>query len=401
MEVYTVKQITEADYGCEETDEKGTKALLILETGNNAEKRIEVAEKTITAAGISEGKKVCFSQNGEVLKYIRVVAAVIRNDDRIFATARGYGEYKGWWEFPGGKIEAGESPQQALAREIREELTAEIKVGGLIKTIEYDYPEFHLSMDCFWCEVKEGKLKLLEHEAARWLSADDLWSVNWLPADALILKQIEELLRGHESPDDTLTYYEKKFENFISETIDADTEPLRKRFLSNIPDGGTILDLGCGSGRDTRAFLNAGYRVSAIDGSAEICHAASKYTGIDVKCMDFFDLSNKEEYDGIWACASVLHVEKKKIPGLLRILYKALNQGGVLYLSFKYGDHNGFRDGRHFTDLDERSFRELLEQAYSDGPDQEDFRIIDEWQSEDVRRGKIVQWLNVILRKSV
>lgn len=334
------------------------------------------------------------------MKTIRVVAAVIRKEDMIFATARGYGEYKGLWEFPGGKIEKGETPEQALDREIREELTVEIKVGEFIKTVEYDYPEFHLSMDCFWCEIKEGKPTLLEHEAARWLSAGDLRSVNWLPADALVLNRIEELLQSHESPDDTLLYYEKEFGTFISETIDADTKPLRERFLRNVPDGGTILDLGCGSGRDTMAFLKAGYRVNAIDGSAEICHAASEYTGIHVRCMDFFDLPDQEEYDGIWACASVLHVEKSRIPGLLKILYRALKQDGVIYLSFKYGDHNGFRDGRHFTDLDERSFRELLEQVYGDGIEQDDLRMIDEWRSEDVRRGKMVQWLNVVLKKS-
>ena len=147
-------------------------------------------------------------------------------------------------------------------------------------------------------------------------------------------------------------------------------------------------------------FLKGGYRVNAIDGSAEICHAASEYTGIHVRCMDFFDLPDQEEYDGIWACASLLHVEKSRIPGLLKILYRALKQDGVIYLSFKYGDHNGFRDGRHFTDLNERSFRELLEQVYGDGIEQDDLRMIDEWQSEDVRRGKMVQWLNVILKKS-
>ncbi|SCY49282.1 8-oxo-dGTP diphosphatase [Butyrivibrio hungatei] len=131
-----------------------------------------------------------------MLKTINVVAAIIcddiNNKTKAFATRRGYGEYKGWWEFPGGKIESGETPQEALVREIREELTAKIVVGDLIKTIEYDYPSFHLSMDCFWAEVESGELELKEAEAARWLAKDELDDVDWLPADELLIDMIKE-----------------------------------------------------------------------------------------------------------------------------------------------------------------------------------------------------------------
>ena len=124
------------------------------------------------------------------MKIVKVVAAVIRKGDKIFATARGYGEFKGQWEFPGGKIEAGETPQQALKREILEELETEIIVGDLIDTIEYDYPAFHLSMDCFWCEIVSGELILKEAEAARWLAKDELDTVQWLPADLALLSML-------------------------------------------------------------------------------------------------------------------------------------------------------------------------------------------------------------------
>ena len=133
------------------------------------------------------------------MKTVRVVAAVIcdsiREKKRIFATARGYGEFKGQWEFPGGKIEAGETSQQALIREIREELDTGITVGDLITTIEYDYPAFHLSMDCFWCEITGCELKLLEAEEARWLTKDTLCDVNWLPADTALVAEIRKHMK--------------------------------------------------------------------------------------------------------------------------------------------------------------------------------------------------------------
>lgn len=124
------------------------------------------------------------------MKTVRVVAAVIRDNDKIFATARGYGELKGGWEFPGGKIEEGETPQAALKREIMEELETEISVGELIDTIEYDYPTFHLSMDCFWCEIISGNLVLKEAEDARWLTKNELDDVPWLPADVTLIEKI-------------------------------------------------------------------------------------------------------------------------------------------------------------------------------------------------------------------
>ena len=126
------------------------------------------------------------------MKTIKVAAAIIKKDSQVFATQRGYGDYKDGWEFPGGKVEAGEDSRDAIIREIREELNADIICGDLFVTVEYDYPDFHLSMDCFWAELKEGShMELLEHEAAKWLSIEDIDSVDWLPADIEVVKAIK------------------------------------------------------------------------------------------------------------------------------------------------------------------------------------------------------------------
>ena len=129
------------------------------------------------------------------MKTVEVVAAIIINDGQVFATQRGYGEFQGWWEFPGGKMEAGESPQEALKREIREELDADVLVKELLETVEWDYPNFHLTMHCFICNLLSESLHLNEHEAATWLNLENLRSVKWLPADEILLDKIAEYLR--------------------------------------------------------------------------------------------------------------------------------------------------------------------------------------------------------------
>lgn len=191
--------------------------------------------------------------------------------------------------------------------------------------------------------------------------------------------------------DNTTEYYNKNSLEFIEGTINVDTGILRDRFLKYIPSGGKILDLGCGSGRDTKCFLEAGYQVTAIDASQELCLKATEYTGINVRCTRFEELNDVKEYDGVFACASLLHVQEGDLPDIMTKINKALKQQGVLYASFKYGDFAGERDGRYFHDMNEVSVEELFITVSG-------FRIEEVWQSHDVRRDKEVYWINVIAR---
>ena len=189
---------------------------------------------------------------------------------------------------------------------------------------------------------------------------------------------------------ETLQYYQQNQEAFVSGTLTADMSDTRSRFCGWLPQGALILDFGCGSGRDAKAFLEAGYRVEATDGSEELCARASEYTGICVRKMLFHELNACEEYDGIWACASILHLPKEELADVLRKIETALKPCGVLYTSFKYGEFEGMKGGRYFTCFTEESLSSFWSQAAS-------MRIVDLWITHDVRPGREEeQWINVI-----
>ena len=191
----------------------------------------------------------------------------------------------------------------------------------------------------------------------------------------------------------TINYYNKYTKSFIQATRSVDFTNIQNKFLSYLPSGASILDFGCGSGRDTKYFLKRNYNVSAIDGSEEICKEASKYTGIKVKQMLFEELNDQNIYDGIWACASILHLKKCELPDMIKRLYQALKRNGVIYMSFKYGDFEGVRNGRYFTYLTEESFDMLMEPING-------FKKEKIWATGDVRENRgTEQWLNIILRK--
>ena len=192
----------------------------------------------------------------------------------------------------------------------------------------------------------------------------------------------------------TLNYYNTHAKDFIQGTVAVDFHITQDRFLAQLEKGASILDFGCGSGRDTKYFLERGYAVEATDGSAELCKLASEYTGIKVKQMLFSELDAVEKYDGIWACASILHLAWEELVAVLQKMVLAVKAGGVIYTSFKYGQFTGERNGRFFTDLDEEGLAKLLKEVGG-------LEVKELWITGDVRPGRGEEkWLNVLLKKS-
>lgn len=191
----------------------------------------------------------------------------------------------------------------------------------------------------------------------------------------------------------TINYYNTFATDFVSSTAQVDFHSTQDRFLSFLKPGALILDFGCGSGRDTKYFLGKGYEVEAIDGSAKLCELASEFTGIKVKEMLFEELDDIEKYDGIWACASILHLSKKSLPEIIIKMKNAIKVGGYIYTSFKLGDFEGEINGRYFTFLDIDSFKELIKGI-------DDIIIEESFISEDARKGREEEiWLNLIIKR--
>ena len=194
--------------------------------------------------------------------------------------------------------------------------------------------------------------------------------------------------------DKTIEYYNQSAKSFVADTVDANVNELHSIFLSRLPTGAYIMDLGCGSGRDSKAFLEKGYRVLSVDGSEELCKVASRLTGQEVLCQTFENIHFSQKFDGIWACASILHVPSDRLLLVIGNISRALKPGGYFYVSFKYGTFEGERNGRYFTDMDEERFAKLI----APFPELE---IVETRITGDVRpRRESETWLNVVVRKN-
>ena len=193
--------------------------------------------------------------------------------------------------------------------------------------------------------------------------------------------------------DKTLEYYNANAEKFVESTLSVDFSQVQCEFLNLLMPESYILDFGCGSGRDTKYFLEQGFYVDATDGSEEMCYIASNYTGIQVRRLLFEELDEDKKYDGIWACSSILHLPKNELKDVFMKMFKALKEDGIIYTSFKYGDFEGERNGRYFTDFTEKTFEEFVDEI-------DNLKLKEEWITGDVRPGRGEEkWLNVILQK--
>lgn len=321
---------------------------------------------------------------------ITVTAAIIESDGRYLAARKRSGlDLAGYWEFPGGKLEAGESPEQCLRRELAEEFGISCEIGQFLAESVHDYGNRSIRLLGYRARHTDGKLQLSDHDAILWLQPGELGTLNWAPADIPLV----EALMATTIHQQTISFYTANAEKYARETIGQDMTAVHNQFLGLLPEHGHILDLGCGSGRDSKRFLEQGYRVTAMDGCPAMAEQAAAYIGQQVLILQAQDLSAKCEYDGIWACASLVHLAPCELPGTLRRLAGALKPDGILYLSFRNGIKEGYDDlGRYFNGCTGSQLREMLEASTG-------IEIIRITETLDMKKRPLHHWLNVFAGK--
>lgn len=320
-------------------------------------------------------------------KIIDVAAAVIVKDGKVLAARRAPGKHlEGYWEFPGGKLEENETPEGCLERELTEEFSISSRVVAYIGESVYDYGEKIVRLLGYEVQHTAGDFKLVDHDELRWLGIDQLASVKWAPADIPLVEQFKAMAA-------TEAYYTANAQAYCAETRAFDVGDLYRPFLDQLADDAHILELGCGSGRDSKAFMDKGYTVTPVDGNAEVAACAEQYLGRPVVVTTFQALDYHKAFDGVWASASLLHCPRPQLPGLLTRISQALKDGGVAYLSFKWGDADSVDDrGRHFTNLTEDSLTGLLGALTG-------FAVIKIWTETKPLRDGEQQWVNALVRK--
>lgn len=318
---------------------------------------------------------------------IDVTAALIVKDGRILAARRAPGKHlEGHWEFPGGKLEENETPEGCLERELFEEFSISSRVGAYVGQSVYDYGEKVVRLLGYEVEHLSGDFELVDHDELRWLEIDQLADVNWAPADIPLVEQYQARARAAD-------YYATNAIEYCEETSKFDVGDLYRPFIEYLSPGAHILDLGCGSGRDSNAFREMGYIVTSVDGSPEIATWASAFTGYPVAVKSFQQIDHQEEYDAVWASASLLHCHQDQLQDVILRIVESLKKKAVAYMSFKWGESPSIDDrGRHFTNQTAKSLKLLLVNVG-------DAEILKIWDSEMMLRDQPQKWVYAIIRK--
>lgn len=326
---------------------------------------------------------------------IEVCAAVLIEGPNYLVAKRQEGTHlAGHWEFPGGKIELGETPEQCLQRELKEEFIVESEVGEFVAESIFDYGDKRIRLLAYKVKHLSGEFQLIDHDEIRWLPIEELDSLKWAPADIPIIEALMQQAKAKS----TSEFYSNNATSYFNETLSNNVNSVRDRFLSALPITDSnkqhILDLGCGSGRDSKAFIDTGFLVTALEASKDLSILAEHHIGQPVLNIRYQQLHDLNKYDGIWACASLLHCPKSQIEYVLQNCINALKDNGIFYFSFKYGDDERLDErGRFFNDYTLDSLNALVGKF-------DELEILDIWQETTPLRDAEQTWLNGLVRKA-
>ncbi|MCL6417020.1 NUDIX domain-containing protein [Aestuariirhabdus sp. Z084] len=321
---------------------------------------------------------------------IEVTAAIVEQKGKVLAARRKPGNsLAGLWELPGGKVEAGETHPVCLRRELIEELSIRCDIGQHVFTNEHCYGDKQVRLHAYAARITEGEPRLHDHDRLCWLEPDQLMELNWAPADIPIIEHYLSLCRQRSC----LDYYQLNAKNYALETQGALMTELYALFEAELPSGARILDLGCGSGRDSRFFKNKGYRVMAVDACEAMTEQASEYIGCPVTRLMAQELNVKQCYEGIWCSASLLHCRQQELASVFHRIARALVPGGICFASFKLGDGERVDErGRFFCDQNTESLTNIL-------VEEKELQIIRLWEEQTPLRGELQGWCSVLVTR--
>jgi mutator protein MutT len=321
-------------------------------------------------------------------KIIPVVAAIIVKENKILAARRKDGLHlAGYWEFPGGKVEPSESHETALVRELKEEFGISANVDYFVGANTHQYGEKSIKLSAYRVQHLSGDFQLRDHDKIEWIDPHQLYTLNWAPAD---IPLIDDFLRIFSIGE----YYDKNAFAYAEETNSLEVTSNLEKFISQLDTKAHILDLGCGSGRDTKTFLEKGYQVTAVDGSAKLAAIAEKRIGQKVNVTLFQNLNFPPTFDGVWACASLLHCPPQDLETTILNIYNSLLPDGLLYVSVKHGNSLATDNkSRLFTYFTEKYLKETVTKSGL-------FEVEEYWSETKPLRNAEQKWLNVLCRKS-